>query len=540
MDFWEEGKLVSLHNLLQIAQFEIQNDLKFIILLSVFLLTPLMSVQGIETGQAEIVITDIWLEPEHPQAGDKVTIYGNVYNGGTYRTEYYAQVVTVGFLIDGELRKISELGNVNPGASNNVKISSGPIWDAEWGGHNMTVIIDYHNTLQDQYDNPNNNILKKTFQIEPVKPSQISIDILPSYVISNKDSLITVNGSLTDSDSGIPLVNQNVILMMGDSRHPLTTDKNGKFAMIKAITFSEEKLLVTASFDGNFPYLPSNYTSYVFNLPPSKETAALVLKIRDPTDRYDFLNLPSEIAVFKDSYDSLYTKISTGKKGVLLDNNTAWTRLPGDHSYLEEIYVNGRFFFATDWKQIPEKRVIQENIYIPETAQIRFHVTDVNNNPLVDTSVKTWIYSAKTDESGFTEWIDMLPTRTKKEPYVTVGSTSDGRIIQSEPFFVTSGEKKIVEIEAQAPEVTIPSWIRNNAKWWSEGSIGDKDFASGIQYLIEQKIIVIPTTSVGSEPAQSIPQWVKNNAKWWSDGQISDGDFVLGLQYLIKIGVIRV
>ena len=32
-----------------------------------------------------------------------------------------------------------------------------------------------------------------------------------------KDSLITVNGSLIDSDSGITLVNQNVSLMMGDN-----------------------------------------------------------------------------------------------------------------------------------------------------------------------------------------------------------------------------------------------------------------------------------------------------------------------------------
>lgn len=529
MDLWEECKMVR------------HSVLKFVILCcTVLLMSSLLPANAIETGQAEIVLTDIWLEPEHPQAGDKVTIFGNVYNGGTYRTEYYAQVVTVGFLIDGELRKIAELGNINPGASNNVKISSGPIWDAEWGAHNMTVIIDYHNTLPDQYDNPNNNVIKKTFQIEPVKPSQISLDILPSYVISKKDSLIAINGSLTDSNSGTLLVNKNIILMIGDSRHPLITDKGGKFVITKAITFSEEKLLVTASFDGDFPYLPTNYTSYVFNLPPSKETAALVLKIKDPTAKYDFLDLPSEIAVFQDSYDNLYVKISTGKKGVLLDNSTAWLGLPGNHYYLEEIYVNGRFFFATDWKQIPEKRVIQENIYIPETAQIRFHVTDANNNPLSDTTVKNWIYSAKTDETGFTAWIDMLPTKTKNEPYVAVGSTSDGRIIQSEPFFVTAGERKIIEIEAQEPEVTIPSWIRNNAKWWSEGSIGDKDFASGIQYLMEQKIIVIPTTSVGAESSQQIPQWVKNNAKWWSEGQISDGDFVLGLQYLIQIGVIRV
>ena len=528
MDFWKECKMVR-RSVLQLVIISCIASLMYLSLPS----------NAIETGQAEIVITDIWLDPEHPQAGDKVTIFGNVYNGGTFRTEYYAKVVTVGFLIDGELRKIAELGNVNPGSTNNVKVSTGSLWEAEWGKHNMTVIIDYHNTLPDQYDNPNNNIIEKTFIIEPVSSSQINFDITPSYIIRDQDSVIALIGSLTESDSGASLINQNIILMVGDSRHPLITDKNGKFAITKAITFSEGKFLVTASFGGNFPYLPSNYSGYVFNLPPSKDTAALVLKIKDPKDKYDFQNLPSEITIFQDSYDNLYARILTGKKGVLLDNGTTWTGLPGNHSYLEEIYVNGRFFFGTDWKQIPEKHVLQENIYIPETAQIRFHVTDVDNNPLSDTLVKTWIYFAETDESGFTAWFDMLPTRTKKEPYVTVGSTHDGRIIKSEPFFVTSGEKKIIDIEVREPEVTIPLWIKDNAKRWSEGSISEKDFASVIQYLIKQKIIVIPT-SIESASDQSIPQWVKKNAKWWSDGQISNGDFVRGLQYLMKIDVIRV
>ena len=33
---------------------------------------------------------------------------------------------------------------------------------------------------------------------------------------------------------------------------------------------------------------------------------------------------------------------------------------------------------------------------------------------------------------------------------------------------------------------TLPNWIKKNAKWWSEGSVEDKDFVSGIQYLISK------------------------------------------------------
>ena len=35
----------------------------------------------------------------------------------------------------------------------------------------------------------------------------------------------------------------------------------------------------------------------------------------------------------------------------------------------------------------------------------------------------------------------------------------------------------------------IPSWIKNNAGWWADGSIDDVSFITGIQYLIEKNII---------------------------------------------------
>lgn len=50
-----------------------------------------------------------------------------------------------------------------------------------------------------------------------------------------------------------------------------------------------------------------------------------------------------------------------------------------------------------------------------------------------------------------------------------------------------------VSFEASAQQIVIPQWIKNNAKWWSEGNITDAQFVSGIQYLITQGIIQIPT-----------------------------------------------
>jgi hypothetical protein len=96
-----------------------------------------------------------------------------------------------------------------------------------------------------------------------------------------------------------------------------------------------------------------------------------------------------------------------------------------------------------------------------------------------------------------------------------------------------------VQESAHAQQYSIPTWIKNNAKWWSDGQIDDSDFVKGIQYLIKSKVMIIPQTeSSASQSSQQIPAWIKNNAGWWAGGKISDNDFVLGIQYLIRNGII--
>ena len=61
--------------------------------------------------------------------------------------------------------------------------------------------------------------------------------------------------------------------------------------------------------------------------------------------------------------------------------------------------------------------------------------------------------------------------------------------------------------DGTAPVQKIPSWIKNNAGWWADGQIDDDSFIQGIQFLIKEGIMKIPTskspTSSGSEP----PAW---------------------------------
>lgn len=108
----------------------------------------------------------------------------------------------------------------------------------------------------------------------------------------------------------------------------------------------------------------------------------------------------------------------------------------------------------------------------------------------------------------------------------------------------TTTTPKITYKESDRPIQTIPDWVRNNAKWWADDVISDNDFTSGIEFMIKQDIIKVP--QIVSEKEKSsftlgkIPTWIKSNAKWWSEDLISDEDFVNGIEFLIKVEIIRI
>ena len=103
------------------------------------------------------------------------------------------------------------------------------------------------------------------------------------------------------------------------------------------------------------------------------------------------------------------------------------------------------------------------------------------------------------------------------------------------------GSLIIGDVPQPEPESTIPDWIKNNAGWWAEGLIDDSSFLQGIQFLIKEGIMIIPSTETSeSTGSQEVPAWIKNNAAWWAEGLIDDSSFLQGIQYLVKVGIIKV
>jgi hypothetical protein len=87
--------------------------------------------------------------------------------------------------------------------------------------------------------------------------------------------------------------------------------------------------------------------------------------------------------------------------------------------------------------------------------------------------------------------------------------------------------------------ISVPDWIRNNAGWWAMGEITDSDFVSGIEFMLENNIIILSNVpSSGNASTEEIPIWIRNNALWWSQDLISEDEFVNSLKFLIQEKVI--
>jgi|TARA_B100001750_G_scaffold173074_1_gene141292 hypothetical protein len=117
-------------------------------------------------------------------------------------------------------------------------------------------------------------------------------------------------------------------------------------------------------------------------------------------------------------------------------------------------------------------------------------------------------------------------------------------------LFSLIGSSVLVSNSSAQEETQIPNWIKNVAGWWASNEISEKEFLTGLTYLVNNNIIFIPFMPCGlaaatadSDPtleAKLVPDWVKNNAEWWATDQINDADFLNGIQYLISNDILGI
>ena len=211
---------------------------------------------------------------------------------------------------------------------------------------------------------------------------------------------------------------------------------------------------------------------------------------------------------------------------------------------LETVTGNGQFRITFDWEPRDIKSGSKTTFY--------FDITDVflRNRPVIVSYDVSIIQEGKeiftqsgtsTGSKDHRNKMEFVVPEDVTGPITVQFDNLDGNSLARVGMPVVVNRINGQPQNGISEEISIPDWVRNNAQWWSQNQISDKDFASGIEFLIKEDIIRVPPTSDGPKSEDTvIPDWVRSNAGWWSEGLISDKEFANGLQYLIKNGIISV
>ena len=104
----------------------------------------------------------------------------------------------------------------------------------------------------------------------------------------------------------------------------------------------------------------------------------------------------------------------------------------------------------------------------------------------------------------------------------------------------TNTDSLQLEIDVDPPRdaMVLPAWIKTTAGFWTSGVTSDAEFVSAIQFLINERVIMVHPTASESDGATEVLQWVKTTAQFWVDGLTTDREFVDAIQFLIGAGII--
>jgi hypothetical protein len=347
-------------------------------------------------------------------------------------------------------------------------------------------------------------------------------DPIGNIILSNGSSLSYTIGTVTDDNvSGLPTVSNDIFIPTDsfpkvDGNYTIQVNyqgstKTASFGFVNYSTEFEQKKT-----EDQIQSIMSNFSQSLNDMGP------WVVKQYVGESEYDKVSNITSENMSKSNQASLFLELSRDSLKAIIwhtdslkaqfENEINTLNIPTDRkSQLDqqienqaELAIHGGLSSMNQYITTVISDMAGQNLQPFDEQDLRSEVArDIANNPSLNS------------------------TNMIQQPALIVNTTSTAR-------------SNLTSVTSSIPTTssTIPNWIRNNAKWWSSGSISDSDFTKGLQYLIQNKIMSIQQVQPTSHSAQ-IPVWVKNAAGWWSDGKISDDEFVRAMQYLVQIGIIQ-
>jgi len=143
---------------------------------------------------------------------------------------------------------------------------------------------------------------------------------------------------------------------------------------------------------------------------------------------------------------------------------------------------------------------------------------------------------------------DTLPAAEENWSHVSIVNAPgpDSYPIASFTYLLVYDDlKPVTNDKAQAKAVIhMIYWMITDGQEFSSSllyvPLADKVVELGKQGLSRVTYDGEPLWDYKASGALEIPKWIRDNAKWWSEGMITDQDYINGLQFLIKEGILKV
>jgi hypothetical protein len=189
-----------------------------------------------------------------------------------------------------------------------------------------------------------------------------------------------------------------------------------------------------------------------------------------------------------DFSDHVGKHVSTNTNTILIQYNYA-PEFP-----MEGCDIDWRINFMNPFNDVEFIDQIHYDIWVVDENgnRLRSYATDLGRNDLYNGFGQVHLVLPVEENAGLVRYA-IFVHGTGPEYQVPDAKKGGYAIVEIEiddnPLFESSMPELQPPIVITAPE--IPSWIKNNAGWWADGSIDDSSFVQGIQFLIKEGIMRI-------------------------------------------------
>ena len=181
--------------------------------------------------------------------------------------------------------------------------------------------------------------------------------------------------------------------------------------------------------------------------------------------------------------DKLHVIISPKQNSSLVEKNIQF-----DNGY--SVIVSYDSLFASNKNLVIKMGFFDQNMDLVPNVRYGYSLKEPNGNEVYNTGSNPNLLGVELKEG--TETLTLGPSKNGKY-HMQIVLIGVG-IIDFDRFQYADFDFQLSESSNTIPESVkekIPGWIKNNAKWWADGLIGEDDFIKGIEFLIKSGIVVV-------------------------------------------------